>query len=152
MNLFARYGNTVETTKNGAIQNQAHEHGLSAGLERKDKARFELHMRYARGIWAFALRRLEDSDQAGTVVSDTLLEIWRQSLPLPRRVELLYLASREIRVLTLLRARGLKHDELDEALPDQGWEASRLSQQEAQPELSYDAARPSNGRRITNLH
>lgn len=124
MNLFVGYGNLLGNNKTAMEQSkhQAHEHELLERIERKDqRALRELHILYARRIYAFALRRVHDPDEAESVVSDTLLEIWRHPSRFrgESRFSTWLLGIARYKVLMLLRARGPQHDELDEALPNE---------------------------------
>lgn len=84
-----------------------------------EKALVELHRHFARNIFAFALNRLHDRDEAETVVSDTLYEIWRQPLRFrgESRFSTWLLGIARYKILTLLRSRDQDHDELDEEMP-----------------------------------
>lgn len=91
---------------------------IGAGDER---ALAELHPLLARRIYAFALNRLHDHHEAEIVVSDTILEVWRQ----PQRWDgecklstwVLGIANNKVR--GAWRRRGDPTDELDEALPSE---------------------------------
>lgn len=104
-------------------EHKSHERELLARIGLKDqRALRELHTIYGRRIYAFALRRLSDPDEAETIVSDTLFEIWKN--PSGFRGESKFstylLGIARYKILMLLRARPPQHDELDEAMPDKG--------------------------------
>jgi RNA polymerase sigma-70 factor, ECF subfamily len=48
-------------------------------IAQDERALAELHPLLARRIYAFALNRLHDPDEAETVVSDTILEVWKHA-------------------------------------------------------------------------
>ena len=85
---------------------------------RDERAMVELHRLFARNILAFALNRLHDRDEAETVVSDTLYEVWRQ--PLRFRGESQFstwlLGIARYKILTILRNRVGFHEELDDEM------------------------------------
>jgi RNA polymerase sigma-70 factor, ECF subfamily len=102
---------------------QSHERELLARIGIKDqRALRELHTLYGRRIYAFALRRLRDPDEAETVVSDALFEIWKNPSGFREesRFSTWLLGIARNKMLMLLRARRPQHEELDEALPDKG--------------------------------
>jgi RNA polymerase sigma-70 factor (ECF subfamily) len=84
-----------------------------------EKAFVELHRQYARSIFAFALNRLHDRDEAETVVSDTLYEIWRQPLRFrgESRFSTWLLGIARYKILDRLRGREEEYDELDDEMP-----------------------------------
>jgi RNA polymerase sigma-70 factor (ECF subfamily) len=84
-----------------------------------EKAFVELHKQYARSIFAFALNRLHDRDEAENVVSDTLYEIWRQPLRFrgESRFTTWLLGIARYKILDLLRGRDETQEELDEEMP-----------------------------------
>ncbi|MGB0128611.1 MAG: sigma-70 family RNA polymerase sigma factor [Rhodocyclaceae bacterium] len=81
----------------------------------------ELHRRFARRIYAFALNRLHDEGEAEAIVSDTLYEVWR--FPLRFRGESSFstwlLGISRNKILSALRARRAPYEELDEDMPSQ---------------------------------
>jgi RNA polymerase sigma-70 factor (ECF subfamily) len=86
----------------------------------KDESAFvELHRQFARSVFAFALNRVHDRDEAETVVSDTLYEIWRQPLRFrgDSRFSTWLLGIARHKILDMLRARDDPHEELDEEMP-----------------------------------
>lgn len=96
----------------------------------------ELHRHLGRRIYAFALNRLHDDDEAQTVVTDTLWEVWKQ----PHRfrgdskLSTWVLGIARHKVLTALRVRGPSTDEVDEDLQseDLGPFEERLRVEEGQ--------------------
>jgi RNA polymerase sigma-70 factor, ECF subfamily len=88
---------------------------IGAGEER---ALAELHPLLARRIFAFALNRLHDPDEAETVVSDTILEVWKHASRWDGECKLstwvLGIANNKVR--TAWRNRGGATDELDEEI------------------------------------
>ncbi|MEO5863226.1 MAG: sigma-70 family RNA polymerase sigma factor [Burkholderiales bacterium] len=104
-------------------KDQSHERELLARIELKDqRALREFHTVYGRRIYAFALRRLRDPDEAETIVSDTLFEIWKHPSGFrgESRFSTWLLGIARYKVLMLLRARPPQHEELDETMPDKG--------------------------------
>jgi RNA polymerase sigma-70 factor, ECF subfamily len=100
---------------------EAHERELLARIASKDqRALRELHTLYGGRIFAFALRRLGDRDEAETVVSDTLLEVWKHASRFrgESRFSTWLLGIARHKLLMLLRARHPRHEELDEQLVD----------------------------------
>jgi RNA polymerase sigma-70 factor, ECF subfamily len=85
----------------------------------------ELHKAYAKRIYAFALNRLHDEQDAETVVADVLYEVWQR--PDRFRGESLFstwiLGIAKFKVLMMLRARRPQMQELDdeicETVPDE---------------------------------
>lgn len=101
---------------------ETHERELLAKIERKDeRALRELHRLYHRRIFAFAMRYLRKPDEAETVVSDTLFEVWKN--PTRFRGESLFrtwlLGIAYNKILMTLRGRDPAHSELDEEMPDE---------------------------------
>jgi len=78
-------------------------------------------MLYARRIHALVLRRLGDLDEAETVVSDTLLEISRHPSRFrgESRFNIWLLGIARYTFWRGCEHEGLRHNELDEAFPDQ---------------------------------
>jgi RNA polymerase sigma-70 factor, ECF subfamily len=102
-------------------EEEAYERELLARVERKDDhALRELHARYGRRIFAFAMRLLRDPDEAETVVSDTLFEIWKNPTRFRHesRLSTWLLGIARNKALMLLRARHPDYEELDEQMPD----------------------------------
>jgi RNA polymerase sigma-70 factor, ECF subfamily len=102
---------------------EAYERELLAKIERKDeRALRELHRLYHRRIYAFAMRHLRKPEEAETVVSDTLFEVWKNATRFRGeslfRTWLLGIAYKKI--LMTFRGRDPAHAELDEQTPDQG--------------------------------
>ena len=85
---------------------------------RDEEAFVQLHREFSRSILAFALNRLHDRDEAQTVVSDTLYEIWRQPLQFrgESRFSTWLLGIARYKILNLLRGRDAVHDELDDEM------------------------------------
>ncbi len=85
-------------------------------VARDERALAELHPLIARRIYAFALNRLHDPDEAETVVSDTVMEVWRQAERWDGVCKLstwvLGIANNKVR--TAWRQREPFTDELDE--------------------------------------
>lgn len=77
-----------------------------------------LQAEFGRRIYAFALNRLRDPDEAETVVVDTLWEVWKA--PDRFRGESLFstwlLGIARNKVLMTLRGRGPWHDEYEEEI------------------------------------
>jgi RNA polymerase sigma-70 factor, ECF subfamily len=99
---------------------EVHELELLASIARKDeRALRELHGLYHRRIYAFALRRLNNPDEAETVVSDTLFEIWKNPTRFRHesRLSTWLLGIARNKVLMTLRGRKPQHEELDEEMP-----------------------------------
>jgi RNA polymerase sigma-70 factor, ECF subfamily len=86
---------------------------ICAGEER---ALAELHPLLARRIYAFALNRLHDPDEAEMVVSDTILEVWKHASRWDGECKLstfvLGIANNKVR--SAWRGRSGPTDELDE--------------------------------------
>lgn len=87
--------------------------------QRDEDALKQLHRHFGRRIYAFALNRLHDPQEAETVVIDTLYEVWKSSDRFrgDSLVSTWILGIARYKLLTLLRGRSLEHEELDEALP-----------------------------------
>lgn len=104
------------------VQDEQQIRALLARIEARDqRALRELHGLFARRIYAFALRRIGKPDEAETIVSDTLLEVWKY--PTRFRGESKFstwlLGIARNKMLMLLRQRGPVYEELDEAMPDE---------------------------------
>ncbi len=100
---------------------------LLARMQRKDESALrELHHMFMKRIYAFALNRLHDEQDAESVAVDVLYEVWRR--PDRFRGESQFstwiLGIAKFKVLMLLRARKPAMQELDEqisdSLPDEG--------------------------------
>jgi RNA polymerase sigma-70 factor (ECF subfamily) len=85
-------------------------------MERKEESALaELHRLFSKKIFAFALHRLGHSDEAESVVIDTLYEIWKD----PSRfrgestVQTWILGIARFKALSLLRARSDSHEDID---------------------------------------
>jgi RNA polymerase sigma-70 factor, ECF subfamily len=96
-------------------------------MERQDESALrELHHAFARRIYAFALNRLHDEQDAESVVIDVLYEVWQH--PDRFRGESLLstwiLGIAKFKVLMMLRARKPEmlelDDEMSDAVPDEG--------------------------------
>ena len=76
----------------------------------------ELYRTYSRSIYAFALRRLRDADEAEEIVVDTMHEVWRH--PERFRGESKFstwlLGIARYKLLSLIRSRGPQHEEIGE--------------------------------------
>ena len=96
----------------------------------------ELHRLLARRIYAFALNRLHDPDEAETVVSDTILEVWKHASRWDRECKLStwVLGIANNRVKTAWRKRQGPTEELDEDIEsdDLGPFAEHLRNEERQ--------------------
>jgi RNA polymerase sigma-70 factor (ECF subfamily) len=99
---------------------QAHEL-LKRIAERDERALRELHRHFGRRIYAFALNRLHDTDEAEAIVSDTLYEVWRSPLRFrgESRFSTWLLGIAHYKILNALRSRPVEHEELDEEMPAQ---------------------------------
>ncbi len=89
-------------------------------MARRDQAALrELHRHFGRRIYAFALNRLHDADEAETVVSDTLFELWKhpERFRGESRFSTWVLGIARHKMLDRLRARMPDYDELDEQTP-----------------------------------
>jgi RNA polymerase sigma-70 factor, ECF subfamily len=107
----------------GQSKDDAKGRELLAKIGRQDeRALQEFHGSYARRIYAFAVKRLRNADEAETVVSDTLFEVWKH----PDRFRGESLVSTWLfgiaknKLLMMLRARDPEHEELSEAIPAGG--------------------------------
>lgn len=87
--------------------------------QRDEKALRELQRYLGRRIYAFALNRLHDPDEAEAVVGDTLYEIWKNPGRFrgESRFSTWVLGIARYKILTLLRSRRPDHEELDEQMP-----------------------------------
>lgn len=87
-------------------------------VAREERALAELHPLLARRIFAFALNRLHDHDEAEMVVSDTILEVWKHPSRWDGECKLstwvLGIANNKVR--TAWRKHGAATDELDEEI------------------------------------
>lgn len=85
-------------------------------VAQEERALAELHPLLARRIYAFALNRLHDPDEAEAVVSDTIMEVWRHASRWDGECKLstwvLGIANNKVR--TAWRQREGPMDELDE--------------------------------------
>ena len=83
-----------------------------------ERALAQLHPLLARRIYAFALNRLHDPDEAEAVVSDTIMEVWKHAERWDRVCKLstwvLGIANNTVR--SAWRGRDAPTDELDENL------------------------------------
>ena len=100
---------------------------LLARIQSKDESALrELHQMFMKRIYAFALNRLHDEQDAETVAVDVLYEVWQR--PDRFRGESQFstwiLGIAKFKVLMLLRARKPAmqelDDELSESVPDEG--------------------------------
>ena len=100
---------------------------LLARIQRKDESALrELHQMFIKRIYAFALNRLHDEQDAESVAVDVLYEVWQR--PDRFRGESQFstwiLGIAKFKVLMLLRARKPAmqelDDELSESVPDDG--------------------------------
>jgi RNA polymerase sigma-70 factor, ECF subfamily len=85
-------------------------------IAQEERALAELHPLLARRIYAFALNRLHDPDEAETVVTDTIMEVWKHASRWDGECKLstwvLGIANNKVR--TAWRQREGPMDELDE--------------------------------------
>jgi RNA polymerase sigma-70 factor (ECF subfamily) len=119
------------------------DHDLIAGLvrrcaDRDDKALAELHRQLARRIHAFAFQRLRNSTDAETVVTDTLMEVWRSAARFKGAslATTWILGIARFKCLQLRDAAPPDHDDIDDyaeslASADHGVEASIEAWQQA---------------------
>ena len=86
-------------------------------ISRDERAITELHARIGKRIFAFALNRLHDHEEAATVVSDVLLELWKQPHRFNGNCKFMtwVLGIARYKMLHAYRDRVPDHDELDEA-------------------------------------
>jgi RNA polymerase sigma-70 factor, ECF subfamily len=104
-------------------EGEAQERELLVRIGRGDeRALRELHALYDRRIFAFAFRRLNNADDAQTIVSDTLFEVWKHANRFrgKSRLSTWILGIARNRLLMTLRDRDPEHEELGEAIPDGG--------------------------------
>jgi RNA polymerase sigma-70 factor, ECF subfamily len=95
--------------------------GLLQRIAKQDESALrELHQAYAKRIYAFALNRLHDEQDAETVVVDALYEVWQR--PDRFRGESLFstwiLGIAKFKVLMMLRARRPEMQTLDDEISD----------------------------------
>lgn len=76
----------------------------------------ELNRLLGRRIYAFAINRMHDSDEAETVVTDTLWEVWKQPERFDGSCKLStwVLGIAHYKMLNVLRARGTPTESLDD--------------------------------------
>jgi RNA polymerase sigma-70 factor, ECF subfamily len=100
---------------------------LLARMARQDESALrQLHQSFAKRIYAFALNRLHDEQDAETVVVDVLYEVWQH--PDKFRGESQFstwlLGIAKYKVLMMLRARKPQmqslDDEISDSVPDEG--------------------------------
>jgi RNA polymerase sigma-70 factor, ECF subfamily len=87
-------------------------------IAQDERALAELHPLLARRIYAFALNRLHDPDEAETVVSDTILEVWKHAARWDTECKLstwvLGIANNKVR--TAWRKRGEATEEFEDTI------------------------------------
>lgn len=83
---------------------------------RDERALRELHERFARRIYLFAVSRLRDEDAAQTVMIDTLFEVWKHPDRFrgESRFSTWLLGIAKYKVLTSFRSRGIEHEDIDD--------------------------------------
>ncbi|MEO6065300.1 MAG: sigma-70 family RNA polymerase sigma factor [Lysobacterales bacterium] len=83
---------------------------------RDERALRELHERFARRIYLFAVSRLRDEDAAQTVMNDTLFECWKHPDRFrgESRFSTWLLGIAKYKVLTSFRSRGIEHEDIDD--------------------------------------
>ena len=83
--------------------------------QRSDSALRELNRLVQRRIYAFALQRLGRTDEAATVVNETLWEVWRRAASFDGscKVTTWMLGIARYKALELMRARSAHADDLD---------------------------------------
>ena len=88
--------------------------GRLAGKD--ERALRELHERFARRIYLFAVARLRDEDAAQTVMIDTLFEVWKHPDRFrgESRFSTWLLGIARYKVLTAFRSRGEAHEDIDD--------------------------------------
>jgi RNA polymerase sigma-70 factor, ECF subfamily len=105
-------------------------------VDQDERSLAELHRLLARRIYAFALNRLHDPDEAETVVSDTILEVWKHASRWDGECKLStwILGIANNRVRTAWRKRQGPTEELDEDIEsaDLGPFAEHLRNEERQ--------------------
>ena len=100
---------------------EPHVHDLLARMGRKDESALrELHRAYARRIYAFALNRLHDEQEAETVMVDVLHDVWKN--PAAFRGESQFstwlLGIAKFKVLMTVRARRPDMQELTDEMAE----------------------------------
>ena len=100
---------------------EQHVHDLLARLGRQDESALrELHQAYAKRIYAFALNRLHDEQEAETVMVDVLYEVWKH--PDRFRGESKFstwlLGIAKFKLLMLIRARRTDTQELTDEIAE----------------------------------
>ncbi len=109
------------TTDRRATRNEQLLRDLLARIGRGDeRALLEMHRLVARRIFAFALNRLHDRDEAMSVANNTLYEIWRQSQRFDGSCQFMTwaLGIARNKMLHAFRDRPAEYDELDETHAD----------------------------------
>lgn len=91
-------------------------HLLGRLAERDERALRELHERFARRIYLFAVSRLRDEDAAQTVMIDTLFEVWKHPDRFrgESRFSTWLLGIAKYKVLSAFRARGAEYEDIDD--------------------------------------
>ncbi len=96
-------------------------HDLLARLGKKDETALrELHQAYAKRIYAFALNRLHDEQEAETVMVDVLYEVWNhpERFRGESRLSTWLLGIAKFKVLMLIRSRRTDTQELTEEMAE----------------------------------
>lgn len=85
-------------------------------MAKDERALRELHERYARRIYQFALVRLRDEDMAQTVMIDTLFEVWKHPDRFrgESRFSTWLLGIAKYKVLSAFRAAEPQHEDIDD--------------------------------------
>lgn len=102
--------------------NETYVRELLARIERKDQAALrELHGLFAKRIYAFAMRRLRDSDESETIVSETLFAVWKNptAFRFQSQLSTWLLGIARNKILMTLRDRKPQHESLDEVTLDE---------------------------------
>jgi RNA polymerase sigma-70 factor (ECF subfamily) len=81
-----------------------------------ERALRELHERFARRIYLFAVTRLRDEDAAQTVMIDTIFEVWKHPDRFrgESRFSTWLLGIAKYKVLTAFRSRADQHEDIDD--------------------------------------
>ena len=79
----------------------------------------DLHRQFNRRIYAFALNRLHDHQEAESIVVETLYDVWKNASKFRGEslVSTWILGIARYKILNVLRSRGPEHEEVDEAMP-----------------------------------